>query len=588
MTCVITSRGAIVLEEEVVKKVGVEKYIKFKRGFTKTIKLGFNKYINVTVVKQERVKKDDKIITVLIIPRFLVFNPKLNGFFTNYIANFPESTPINKPDFINSFTPHNFQSVIVEHAINNYLTTDKANRGEAGVIIEVEAGLGKTFIGSMIFKYLGLKTLYIVPNKYLLDQALDDFKKCFGDTVKYGEYSCREKRDGDIVFMIINSVTSDTFTITKEQTGKKTTKKTSCEITPAEYMRQFGLSIWDEVHEYASHKRAVSFSRVNTKYMLGLTAEANSRVDKLDFVVHNNCGNVLVAETIPGFKLPAQERFNSNITIVNYSGPNEYCKTIYNKTGMMSSAEMSKQLCRDPYRTYFILIEIIRLCKNGHNVFIWCDMRRGVNMYRNYLERIGLTPTTIDDDESAESDDEIDDDLLTPNKEINNEDINNEDINNEDINSVTDKTNESDDNLPNVMFGFLMGSITKKEILEAKESQIIIATYQYAYRGVSLPNFDAMIMTTPRRAKTYQTLKRIFRMGGDSSITRQIIDIVDIRTKLKNQKSTRMEQYKKPIFNATIVNKKVDFSQVSVPDDIRSHMNLYSSEYMAANPDIET
>jgi hypothetical protein len=575
MTCVITSRGAIVLEEDLVKQVGVEKYIKFKRGFTKTIKLGFNKYINVTIVKQERVKKDDKVITVLIIPRFLVFNPKLNGFFTNYIANFPESTLINKPVFINSFTPHNFQSIIVEHAITNYLTPDRAIRGEAGVIIEVEAGLGKTFIGSMIFKHLGLKTLYIVPNKYLLDQALDDFKKCFGDTVKYGEYSCREKRDGDIVFMIINSVTSDTFTITKEQTGKKTTKKTSCEITPAEYMKQFGLSIWDEVHEYASHKRAVSFSRVNTKYMLGLTAEANSRVDKLDFVVHNNCGNVLVAETIPGFKLPEQERFNSNITIVNYSGPNEYCKTIYNKTGMMSSAEMSKQLCRDPYRTYFILIEIIRLCKNGHNVFIWCDMRRGVNMYRNYLERIGLTPTTIDDDESAESDNELVDDMS------------NQDISDEEI-IANDKINEGDDILPNVMFGFLMGSITKKEILEAKESQIIIATYQYAYRGVSLPNFDAMIMTTPRRAKTYQTLKRIFRMGGDSSITRQIIDIVDIRTKLKNQKSARMEQYKKPIFNATIINKKIDFSRISVPSDIRNHMISYSSEYMAANPDIET
>ena len=69
---------------------------------------------------------------------------------------------------------------------------------------------------------------------------------------------------------------------------------------------------------------------------------------------------------------------------------------------------------------------------------------------------------------------------------------------------------------------------------------------------------------------------------------RLIIILLQRFIKLKNQKSTRMEQYKKPIFNATIVNKKVDFSQVSVPDDIRNHMNLYSSEYMAANPDIET
>jgi hypothetical protein len=583
MTCVITSRGAVVLESDLVKNIGVEKYVKFKRGFTKTIKLGFNKYINVTVVKQERVKKDDTIITVLLIPRFLVFNPKLNGYFTKYIANFPESTPINKPEFLQSFIPRNFQTVIVENVIKNYFTDEKAKSGEAGVVVEVEAGLGKTFIASMIFKHLGLKTLYIVPNKYLLDQAIDDFKKCFGDTVKYGEYSCREKRDGDIIFMIINSVMSKEFIVTKTPSGKKTTKNTSCEISPVDYMRQFGLSIWDEVHEYASDKRAVSFSRVNTKYMLGLTAEANSRVDKLDFVVHNNCGSVLVAESIEGFKLPDQERFNSNITIVNYSGPNEYCKTIYNKTGMMSSTEMSKQLCRDPYRTYFILTEIIRLCKNGHNVFIWCDMRRGVNMYRNYLEKIGITPTTIDDEASDESNDDEPD---CENDTTNNNNTNNNNYNTN-SDSIVEYENDESDILPNVMFGFLMGSITKKEILEAKESQIIIATYQYAYRGVSLPNFDAMIMTTPRRAKTYQTLKRIFRMGGDISITREIIDIVDIRTKLKKQKSTRMEQYKKPIFNATITNNNIDYSQISLPADFHNHMKRYTDENMLANPEVD-
>jgi hypothetical protein len=205
-------------------------------------------------------------------------------------------------------------------------------------------------------------------------------------------------------------------------------------------------------------------------------------------------------------------------------------------------------------------------------------------MYRNYLEKIGLTPTTIDDDTSDESnDDEPDCENDTTN---NNNNTNNNNYNTN-SDSIVEYENDESDILTNVMFGFLMGSITKKEILEAKGSQIIIATYQYAYRGVSLPNFDAMIMTTPRRAKTYQTLKRIFRMGGDISITREIIDIVDIRTKLKKQKSTRMEQYKKPIFNATIINNNIDYSQISLPADFHNHMKRYTDENMLANPEVD-
>ncbi len=82
--------------------------------------------------------------------------------------------------------------------------------------------------------------------------------------------------------------------------------------------------------------------------------------------------------------------------------------------------------------------------------------------------------------------------------------------------------------------------------------------------GVSLPRFDAMIFATPRRAKIYQTLKRIFRMGGNLTVERKVIDIVDIRTKLKNQLKDRKEQYQRDIFGMTIKERKISFDKIKV------------------------
>ena len=117
-----------------------------------------------------------------------------------------------------------------------------------------------------------------------------------------------------------------------------------------------------------------------------------------------------------------------------------------------------------------------------------------------------------------------------------------------------------------------MGGTTKDEMIQAQNARVIVATYQYAYRGVSLPKFDAMIFVTPRRAKIYQTLKRIFRISGDTTIERKIIDFVDVKTKLKNQLTDRKKQYTSDIFGMTINNIKIDYTSVVVSKD---HKSLY-------------
>ena len=61
----------------------------------------------------------------------------------------------------------------------------------------------------------------------------------------------------------------------------------------------------------------------------------------------------------------------------------------------------------------------------------------------------------------------------------------------------------------------------------AKTSRIIVATYSYAREGVSYKQLDSLIMATPRKSRMTQILPRIMRLGGDSSVKRIYVDIVD-------------------------------------------------------------
>ena len=484
MSAKFTKKGIIVFEKDLIDYLGIEKFNKMTQTFQKTVRLNQGRFIKVTLVTKNIYKDNNYFV----IPRGMAEIYLNKRFLREIIPNSIQENNIVISE--SNFNPYNYQRICSDYICNEYFNQSKTGRDFGGVILEVEAGLGKTFIAADIFQKLRVKTLYIVPNEYLLEQAADDFAKCFPN-IKIGKYYYKIKEDGDIVFIIINSVLSEEFNFNNKK------------YSPEEFMAQFTLSIWDEVHEYASKERSIAFSRVNTKYMFGMTAEANSRIDKLDFVCHYNIGSVVEAINIPGFDVPETDRYLSKAEIIEYYGPKQYCQHIIGANGMMSAFKMSCQVIKDAHRMSVIVNKVKSLFAEGRNIFIWCDARNIVMILRDLLKHCG-----IDSD-------------------------------------IPEETKH------------LMGGVSKSEIQEAQNSRIIVATYQYAYRGVSLPKFDTMIFATPRRAHIYQTLKRIFRMGGDVNIERKIIDIVDMRTNLKFQLSSRMEQYKRDIFGMKIESVKI-------------------------------
>ena len=83
--------------------------------------------------------------------------------------------------------------------------------------------------------------------------------------------------------------------------------------------------------------------------------------------------------------------------------------------------------------------------------------------------------------------------------------------------------------------------------------RIILTTYQYMGTGKSIPKMDAIIYATPRKSKSRQFTNRIFRLGSNYDIERQIYDIVDWRTIVKNQWYKRKKYYNEKEYAIDII-----------------------------------
>jgi superfamily II DNA or RNA helicase len=228
--------------------------------------------------------------------------------------------------------------------------------------------------------------------------------------------------------------------------------------------------------------------------MLGLSATPDERIDGLDQINIWHCGPVLNACELDGYTeddIP----FKGEVKMVKYLGPDEYTKIITNKTlDIVSFSEMVTQLCEDPYRIHLIVKTIYELRKNDMQVLVFADRRSYLENIKNELEKFHINSDILDD---------------------------------VDIKSQR-----------------VVGGASAEDVEHAELfSNVILSTYSFFGTGKSIPKLDSIILTTPRKRKSKQYIGRIFRLGSDYSITRQIIDIVDWKTPMKSQWYKRKKFY---------------------------------------------
>lgn len=402
----------------------------------------------------------------------------------------------------------NNQKLIAEHILENFYNELNVKNGKSGLILNLKAGQGKTFLALGLVEKIQRKTLIVCHNKTIMYQWIKIINDVYPKN-KVAQFYGVEKSDGDIVVGIINSLV----------------------IQKSNFFKDYGFVILDEVHEYSSKTRKRIYNLAQSVFMIGLSATPDERTDNLDKVNVWHCGNILNAESISGYN-EKNINFTGNVEMYKYIGPNEYTEIITNpKLEIICFTKMVNQLCMDPYRIHLIVKIAYELRSEKKYVLIFADRK-------DYLDRIQ--------------------------KELNKFHINSNILNDVGIDSQK-----------------VVGGSTASEIERAERyATVILSTYQFFGTGKSIPKLDSVILATPRKKKSKQFIGRIFRIGGDDSITRRIIDIVDWGTPLKNSWYTRKKYYNESKFpiRETTINYEI----------LKEDLDIYNKtcEYMANDSDV--
>jgi predicted helicase len=100
----------------------------------------------------------------------------------------------------------------------------------------------------------------------------------------------------------------------------------------------------------------------------------------------------------------------------------------------------------------------------------------------------------------------------------------------------------------------MMGGITQDEKeLATRKGRIILITFAFGSDQISILQMDAIILADSRMSQMTQVIGRIFRRGGDKSIERIIIDVVDEETGIKKHHSKRVQVFKASKYNIRIL-----------------------------------
>lgn len=373
------------------------------------------------------------------------------------------------------------QVKIIDYLRANYFNVEIAKTNIAGCVLVAPPGIGKTRIAVVTALSCGYKILYITSNKSLMEQAANEIRGITSNSDKIKITFIGDGKCDNSGDIVIAIINSII----------------SCDRT---ILSVFGFTIIDEAHGYCSDKFGEVFWKTQSMYTLAMTASPDERADKFDKAIPIHIGPIFDAVHMKEYD-PCDITYKCQVTIVKYHGAAEYTQTkLVESTGMICHDAMIKQFQTDPVRLQLLINIITQLYNAGRHIFVFVEQRSFCETIRDTLSKIDL--------------------------------------------DIQMDTNES-----NADFFVLMGGSKKTTIAQASEKRsvsggtIILTTYCYSGKGTSIPKMDTLIMGTPRKSNMKQICGRIFRRGGDETIIRQIIDIVDVATYVKKQAVERNKYY---------------------------------------------
>lgn len=403
-----------------------------------------------------------------------------------------------------------YQETIVKHI-------DERLRSDSHFYLQMDTGLGKSYVAAGLIASMDVKTCVVVANKSLARQLRDDLRGALPTTTS----------------KIYNSADVEGQAIIS---GKKKTYIPNAPIVivvintaakmPMEFYESFGLVIYDEVHAYCTETFAAVFFKADAaRYTFGMTATP-TRLDGMESVSYLHLGEpVPAADIAAGDDEMAAGNFFGSAIRVSYAGPGKFTKKIMNNAGVPSPILMAKQFLEDPFRLILAASIIIDAYNAGRNIYIFCQTKDPLDVLRRRILR--MVPDEYRDVIAEEL--------------------------------------------------FIVTGDSKEEIAAAAKStsRIFLTTYSLSAKGLSIIRFDTLILLTPMKSNMMQITGRIFRKKSDEGRRRLIIDIVDDKTFMAKQYNERVKTYHQRSLETVTVD--VGYDKVGNPKKMRSVLSTINA-----------
>ena len=293
--------------------------------------------------------------------------------------------------------------------------TLEAYKSIGGGILSLPCGFGKTILGLYFIAQLKKKTMVIVHKEFLMNQWIDRIQFALPNAkvgIVQGD-KCQIK-DNDIIIGMLQTLSMRDF--------------------PPDTFDDIGHVIIDECHTISSRVFSKALFKVNSKYMLGISATP-TRNDGLMKVLKYHIGETFFTIKSNEKNVVKVERYLIN------SNDDNYKEELLNFRGQVQMATMINNIADCRKRTQLIINKAIEeVHKNEKRQFLILSDRRQQleDMYKIVKET-----TTI---------------------------------------SV----------------GYYVGGLKKNVLKDNESCKILLGTYPMASTGLDIPSLNALILATPR------------------------------------------------------------------------------------------
>ena len=279
-----------------------------------------------------------------------------------------------------TFKMRDYQLLILKKLYLSYRRGDEVGRPGKSVILDLEPGLGKTFIALALTRALGVRTLIIVHSKTQVLQYL----KVLGD-IGCGSFSSYDSKksgtgeekgldemydlyggDGSIVIGVINSFYPARMTKTKRK-----------------WLSSFGLTIYDEVDKYNAPENIKGVRNTMSKYCLGMSGTCYSNAFGMDGIIHQTLGYPLKIDGLQSSDWA--KTTETRIVKIRYMAKKlEIGET---STGMLNWSDALNQICKDDRRLDIMYELINMLIEAGRKPLVFVDRLYSIGILTERLNK---------------------------------------------------------------------------------------------------------------------------------------------------------------------------------------------------------